>query len=80
MNTSGRRVAEIPDDRPPIDVGRWIDEIESGLRSGDEREVDRALAILRRWQFDPMIDAESRERARELVRNSVAWTRVTSVS
>jgi hypothetical protein len=52
-----------------IDVGRQVSEIERVLRAGgDLAERVDALAILERWQFDEMLDDESRTKARVLVR------------
>ena len=57
-----------------IDVRSWIDKIEESLKSSPDRaEFLDALAILQRWQFDEMIDEESRERARLLVRRFAPW-------
>ena len=52
----------------PIEVGRCVAEMERIL-SGDHDYSARmrALAILQRWQFDEMLDAASRRRARQLV-------------
>ncbi len=51
-----------------IPVGRYLREMEAVLRH-DEDPVRRAgvLAVLRRWQFDEMLDDASREKARVLV-------------
>jgi hypothetical protein len=52
-----------------IDVSRQVSELESVLRGGASapRRCD-ALAVLERWQWDEMVDRESRLRARALVR------------
>lgn len=63
-----------PKPETTIDVAIWIDEIEQRLLSTQDRsEILDALAILQRWQFDEMIDAPSRERARLLVRRYTPW-------
>jgi hypothetical protein len=52
-----------------IDVSRHVREMESVLRwSADPIGRTNAIAILRRWQFDDMLDDASRQRARMLVR------------
>jgi hypothetical protein len=51
-----------------IDVGRYVAEIERMLCSGGRRpQRTQALAILRRWQFDEMLDDASRQRAKVLI-------------
>jgi hypothetical protein len=50
-----------------IDVSRQVAEMERALRS-DPRRSREVLAILERWQWDDMLDAESRAHARQLVR------------
>jgi len=51
-----------------IDVFRHVTEMEDALRTGQGRyERINALAILSRWQFDDMLDDQSRARARALV-------------
>ena len=52
-----------------IDVSRHVSEMERVLRGG-ESDAGRleALAVLERWQWDEMLDAPSRARARSLVR------------
>ena len=51
-----------------IDVGRYVAEIERMLCSGGQRpQRKQALAILRRWQFDEMLDNASRQRAKVLI-------------
>jgi hypothetical protein len=49
-----------------IDVSRYVAEIERMLRAGGERT--QGLAILRRWQFDEMLDDASRLNAKGLIR------------
>jgi hypothetical protein len=51
-----------------IDVSREVVEMERLLRStADSALRETAIATLRRWQFDDMLDDPSRERARRLV-------------
>lgn len=51
-----------------IDAARQMAEMEHVLRSaGNHTRQMEALATLRRWQFDPRLDTESRERASALV-------------
>jgi len=52
-----------------IDVGRQVADIERTLRAGGNfTACARDMAILRRWQFDEMLDDASREKAKMLVR------------
>jgi hypothetical protein len=52
-----------------IDVRRQVAEMEEALRSQMPRVQRReALAVLERWQWDEMVDGDSRQRARQLVR------------
>ena len=48
-----------------IDVSRYVAEIEHKLHAGGDRT--QALAILRRWQFDEMLDDASRQQAKRLI-------------
>jgi hypothetical protein len=49
-------------------AGRQVAEMERTLRSaGDRTRYMETLTVLRRWQFDTMLDGASRERARGLV-------------
>lgn len=57
-----------------IDVGRYVAEMEDVLLANAHRASPRqALAILRRWQFDEMLDDASRQRARLLVLRFERW-------
>lgn len=52
-----------------IDVSRQVNEMERTLRmQEDSRRSREVLAILERWQWDAMLDAPSREHARQLLR------------
>ena len=52
-----------------IDVGRYVAQLELMLRvGGGRRQRVQALAILRRWQFDEMLDDASRRKAKVLIR------------
>jgi hypothetical protein len=52
-----------------IDVSREVAEMEVILRSRDNPQRSRELlAVLERWQWDDMLDAPSRARARQLLR------------
>jgi hypothetical protein len=52
-----------------IDVSREVEEIERLLRSTTDGALrETAIATLRRWQFDDMLDDPSREKARRLVK------------
>jgi len=54
---------------PKINVSREVEELERELRSeNDPAHREHALAILRRWQFDEMLDDVSRQKAKRLVR------------
>lgn len=52
-----------------IDVSQQVSEMERVLRSREStaRSLE-ALAVLERWQWDEMLDAVSRSRARRLIR------------
>ncbi len=51
-----------------IDVKRQVDEMERVLRAQDDpSRCQKTITILRRWQFDEMLDDASREKARILV-------------
>ena len=51
-----------------IDVGHLVERIEQVLRAGrDAASCQEGLAILRRWQWDQMLDQDSRLRARALL-------------
>jgi hypothetical protein len=51
-----------------IEVDRRMTEMESVFRrGGDEVRKGEALAVLRRWEVDPMLDSAFRARAKELV-------------
>lgn len=51
-----------------IEVDRRMTEMESVFRrGGDEVRKGKALAVLRRWEVDPMLDSAFRARAKELV-------------
>ena len=51
-----------------IDVKRQVEEMEDVLRTeGDPARCQATISILRRWQFDEMLDDASREKARMLV-------------
>jgi hypothetical protein len=51
-----------------IDVKRQVEEMERVLRAQDDVARSQAtMTILRRWQFDEMLDDDSREKARMLV-------------
>jgi hypothetical protein len=53
--------------RHGIDVGRYVTKFQRILgANGDWSARTKALEILRRWQFDDMLDAASRQRARLL--------------
>lgn len=63
-------------DRAKIDVSRYVQEMERALRSRqDPVRCEDAIAILRRWQFDEMLDDASRAKAEMLVRefDSTRW-------
>ena len=52
-----------------IDVGRYVAEIERMLHAGgDCTQRTQGLTILRRWQFDEMLDDASRQKAKGLIR------------
>lgn len=52
-----------------IDVSREVAEMERTLRRRDDPHRSReVLAILERWQWDAMLDAQSRAHARQLLR------------
>ena len=52
-----------------IDVTRHVDAMERVLRTdGDRTRCQEALGLLRRWQFDKMLDDASREKAKAVVR------------
>ena len=58
--------ASSPDCRK-IDVRRYVAEMEHILRTnGDPNACRQALAILKRWQVDEMLDDASRQRAQLL--------------
>ena len=51
-----------------IDGSTHVADLERVLRTGgDDTRYMEALAILRRWQFDEMLDGASREKASALV-------------
>jgi hypothetical protein len=51
-----------------IDVKRQVEEMERVLRMQDDpARCQATISILRRWQFDEMLDDASREQARMLV-------------
>jgi hypothetical protein len=51
-----------------IDVKRQVEEMERVLRTQDDlARCQTTITILRRWQFDEMLDDASREKARMLV-------------
>ena len=51
-----------------IDVKRQVEEMERVLRTQDDPgRCQATITILRRWQFDEMLDDSSREKARMLV-------------
>lgn len=51
-----------------IDVKRQVEEMERVLRTQDDpARCQATVSILRRWQFDEMLDDGSREKARMLV-------------
>ena len=51
-----------------MSAGRQVAEMERTLRAaGDRTGYMEALRVLRRWQFDTMLDGASREKARALV-------------
>jgi hypothetical protein len=57
-----------------IDVKHQVEEMERVLRTQDDAVRCRdSIAILRRWQFDEMLDEASREKARMLVLE-FAWS------
>jgi hypothetical protein len=51
-----------------IDVSRQVAEMEIQLRSEGPLRSRELLSVLERWQWDEMLDAPSRARARQLVR------------
>jgi hypothetical protein len=52
-----------------IDVTRHVDAMERVLRAdADPTRCQEVLGLLRRWQFDKMLDDASRGRAKALVR------------
>ena len=51
-----------------IDVSRQVAEMEHQLRSEKPLRSRELLSVLERWQWDEMLDAPSRERARQLLR------------
>jgi hypothetical protein len=61
---------------PKIDVSRYVRELEIVLLSQQDLvRCENAIAILRRWQFDQMLDDASRAKAAKLVRefDSTQW-------
>jgi hypothetical protein len=63
-----------------IDVSREVEELGHVLRSRtDPIRCGEAIAILRRWRFDEMLDEPSREQASRLVLEfeSSGWRRRT---
>lgn len=67
-------------DRAKIDVSRYVQEMERALRSRqDPVRCEDAIAILRRWRFDEMLDDASRAKAEMLVRefDSTRWWQST---
>ena len=51
-----------------IPVGQYVREMEAALRyDGDPIRRAGILAVLRRWQFDEMLDDASRRKAKVLV-------------
>ena len=62
-----------------IDVSREVEELGHVLRSRmDPIRCGEAIAILRRWRFDEMLDEASRQKASRLVRefeSRVRWSR-----
>ena len=56
-----------------IDVTRYLDEMErQSSRDTDIATRNQAVAILRRWQFDPMLTDDSCARAARLLREFTA--------
>jgi len=54
--------------RTKIDVSRYVAAMERVLCAAcDTAEQSKIMAILRRWQFDEMLDDQSRQQARLLV-------------
>lgn len=52
-----------------IDVSRQVAEMELTLRARENpMRSSEALVVLERWQWDEMLDAPSRARARQLLR------------
>lgn len=52
-----------------IDVSRQVAEMEFTLRARENLvRSHEALVVLERWQWDEMLDAPSRARARQLLR------------
>jgi hypothetical protein len=57
-----------------INVRGYIEKMAQTLRAGRDRAAcEQALAILRRWQFDDMLDAASRAAARTVAAEWGAW-------
>ncbi len=51
-----------------IDVKRQVEEMERLLRANEDIARRQAtISVLRRWQFDEMLDDDSREKAKRLV-------------
>lgn len=51
-----------------IDVKNQVDEMERVLRAHDDPgRCQATISVLRRWQFDEMLDDVSREKAKMLV-------------
>lgn len=52
-----------------VNTSRALDEIEAVLCAGrEDHRCNEAIAILERWQWDSDLDASSRDRARDLMR------------
>ena len=58
---------DVQTERVPIDVGRFVDQFERVLRTGDGN-CWYAFAALKRWKEDQDLDALSRFRCAKLVR------------
>ncbi len=61
-------------DTPKIDVSRYLREMEELLQAPrDPIRCFNAVAILRRWRFDEMLDEASRVKAGILVHTFESW-------
>jgi hypothetical protein len=51
-----------------IDVSRFLDQMETALRAGEDRErCQEIMTILRRWEGDEALESACRHRAKMLL-------------